>query len=59
MVEPGSIPISSEEATALVDIRIHDKVVAYTRRDPGDTGPLLVYTETKTYLVEGEKVSEV
>lgn len=48
----GSIPMSAEEAAAIDEIASHHQVIGVTRRDPGETGPLLVDTDDGTFTVD-------
>jgi hypothetical protein len=54
MLEPGRIFLSPEEHEAVEQLlAAHgDKVVSLTRRDPGETGPVLVQLEDGTYEVD-------
>lgn len=54
MLLAGRIPLSDAEHAA-VDKLIEqnpDEPVSMTRRDPGETGPLLVHVGDDTYLVD-------
>lgn len=62
MISEGRIPLSKREHTAVEKLIADNpgKQVSLTRRDPGDTGPVLVYVDEKTYRVAGNgRVTEV
>lgn len=67
MLYHGSIPVTDDEARALDRrlVRLFGRSVrqrlggalTLTRRDPGDSGPLLVSDGRRTYRVDGCKVA--
>ena len=48
MISEGRIPMTDEEAEVLEGI---SDVVSLTRRDPGETVPLVVHTAEQTFVV--------
>ncbi len=54
MLEPGTIPLTDTEQAALDKLEgPNAEVVSMTRRDPGETGPVLVTTaEGKTFELD-------
>jgi len=65
MISEGRIPMTEEEAEA-VRVLLDDvgDRVTLSRRDPGNTGPLLVQTDTTSFLIApdmsgGVSVTEV
>jgi hypothetical protein len=49
----GRIPLEQAEHDAVDKLIANnaDAAVSFTRRDPGDTGPLLVHVNDDTYVV--------
>lgn len=54
MLRPGRIPLTPAEHDAVDDLigRHAGAAVSLTRRDPGESGPLLVHVGDETYLVD-------
>lgn len=52
MLHEGRIPHTASERSAIERLLAdHDGNATLTRRDPGDTGPLLVHIGADTYVV--------
>lgn len=53
MLIPGRIPLNAAEHDAVETLiaKNPDKPLSITRRDPGETGPLLVHVGDDTYTV--------
>lgn len=54
MLRPGRIPLTPAEHDAVDDLigKHPEEPVSLTRRDPGNTGPLLVHVGVMTYEVD-------
>lgn len=54
MLREGRLPLNAAEHDALdtLTAKNPDEQVSTTRRDPGETGPLLAYVGADTYLVD-------
>jgi hypothetical protein len=54
MIEQGRIPLSKEEHVAIEKLlRENDgAAISLTRRDPGETGPVLVHVADVTYQID-------
>ncbi len=53
MLKEGTLTISQEEISAVDKLRGEhpDGNISLTRRDAGDTGPLLVHVDSDTYQI--------
>jgi hypothetical protein len=54
MISEGRIPLNGAERKA-VDKLMHERdgaAISLTRRDPGDTGPVLVHVDNDTYQID-------
>ncbi len=53
MLHSGRIPLNDDEHAALDKLRAEnpDAGISATRKDPGDTGPLLVHVDDDTYQI--------
>jgi len=53
MIEEGRISVQDAESAAIEKLRSEnpDAAISLTRRDPGNTGPLLVHVDDDTYEV--------
>lgn len=53
----GQIPVSQGELDCIEQlVSVHPtKPISYTRRDPGETGPVLVHVGAKTYEIRQQK----
>lgn len=56
VIEPGRIPMSETESAA-VDELLAGRSGTITRRDPNESGPLLVEVDGDTHLIDGEEAS--
>lgn len=57
MLRQGSIPMTSKEIEACKNLVVKHgdaNVLSITRRDPGETGPVLAHVGDDTYLVESD-----
>lgn len=54
MLREGRLPLSEAEHAAVDKLiaKNPDEPLTLTRRDPGETGPLLVHASDTTYLVD-------
>lgn len=54
MLQPGRIPHDEAEGAALDKLleQNPDAAISLTRRDPGETGPLLVHVGDVTYEID-------
>ena len=54
MLIPGRLPLSPAEHDAVNTLasKHPDAALSLTRRDPGETGPLLVHVDDATYEVD-------
>jgi hypothetical protein len=60
MIESGHIDVSEDERAALDELLEGKDVSAtVTRRDPGETGPLLVHIGSVTFVIDGSKTTEL
>lgn len=56
----GTIPMNPAEAEALQAIAGPHGIVSVTRRDPGESGPVLAHAEDSTYEIsETGKVTRI
>lgn len=55
LLREGRPPLTPAEHDAVetLIVRHPDEPVSLTRRDPGETGPLLVHVGAATYIVDG------
>lgn len=54
------LPLTPKEAAAVESlIADHDVAPSLTRRDPGETGPVLAYFGQDTYLIESDVVTKL
>lgn len=51
MLREGTIPITAIENVKLRILRVQENVTSVTRRDPGNTGPLVVEAGKKRFLI--------
>lgn len=58
LVMQGRIPVTSDEHDAIEALTAGKSGCSITRRDPGESGPLLVFDGTDTYEVDGKKVTK-
>ena len=60
MLVPGRLPLNEAEGTAIQKlVAKHDSSATLTRRDPSESGPVLVHIGDDTWLVsETGKVSK-
>lgn len=59
MLSEGRIPMTEEEETAVLQLLTEGENATVSRRDPGDTGPVVVQTADATYVVTGRKARKV
>lgn len=54
MIHAGRIPLTAEEHAAVEKLLAHHKFdrASLTRRDPGETGPVLVHLGDTTWVVD-------
>jgi hypothetical protein len=57
MLSPGRIPLTDDETQTVEKLlaKHPGESVSLTRRDPGETGPVLVHVGRQTYQVDGAK----
>ena len=56
MLEQGTIPMSGAEAKAVEKLMVkHGSNMSLSRRDPGESGPLVVQSGNKTWHVADGK----
>ncbi len=57
MLQAGPHPGATENELSAIS-KLRDKnpaaAISYTRRDPGESGPLLVYVDDDTYTVQDD-----
>ncbi len=53
MLQEGGVPLNEDEQGAVDKLRAEnpDAPISMTRRDPGESGPLVVHVEDDTYEV--------
>lgn len=51
--------MTEEEETAVLQLLTEGENATVSRRDPGDTGPVVVQTADATYVVTGRKARKV
>jgi hypothetical protein len=61
MLSPGRIPLTDDETQAVEKLlaKHAGESISLTRRDPGESGPVLVHVGRDTYEVDGAKSKKV
>lgn len=55
MLAPGRIPLNDQEHVAVEALLVeHGEQVSLTRRDPGETGPVVVTADDKVFHVHDD-----